>query len=81
MKIIFKLIITLGFVLMIGAAGGTDVSNISFSAVVALELCGMFTALLGYSALCHYKRYLRRRIRSKKMSINIKAAEKELSLT
>ncbi len=81
MKTILRLTITLGFVLMIGTAGGADNANISFFTAFLLELCGVLVILFGYSALCNYKRYLRRRVRTHKEKVRLKTRQKEFSLT
>ena len=60
MKKLLGAVIVFGFVIMIGAAGSADVSQISFLEVLLLELLGMAIILFGTSALLHYKRYLRR---------------------
>lgn len=60
MKKTISFIIILGFAIMLGAAGGADTAEVSFAAVLLLELLGMAIVLFGTSALMHYKRYMRR---------------------
>lgn len=72
MKKLLGLVILSGFVVMIGAAGSTDLANANFGAVdflgvLLLELLGMAIVLFGTSALMHYKRYVRRMIARKRL--------------
>lgn len=89
MKKLLGMIILLGFILMIGAAGSADVFGMSFVNLLVLEMCGMLVVLFGTSALMHYNAYLtrtrRRRITKRtrvtgviRMAKRIKMPEKEL---
>ena len=85
MKKILSLVIVLGFVIMLGAAGSADVGEISFLNVLLLELLGAAVILFGISALMHYKRYVRRNVRLQrrnaacsKVRCGMSCAEKEL---
>lgn len=60
MKKLISMVIILGFVIMLGAAGSADIAAMNFFAVLLLELLGMAVVLFGTSALMHYKRYVRR---------------------
>lgn len=60
MKKLISLVIVLGFIIMLGAAGSADIAKINFVPLVFLELLGMAVVLFGTSALMHYKRYVRR---------------------
>lgn len=73
MKKILGFIIFSGFVLMLGVAGSSDFSGMSFVKVLFLELLGMLVVLAGTSALMHYKRYVRKMMR--KRSVNRTAAK------
>ncbi len=77
MKRFFGFVIFLGFVIMIGAAGGYDVNNAGFVTALLLEVFGMALAFFGMSALLHYKKYLRRSIR--RACNNSNAASKKIS--
>ena len=66
MKKILSLVIVLGFVLMIGAAGGVDLSGTGLLTAFLLELVGMAMIFFGTSALMHYKRYIRRTLLKKR---------------
>ena len=66
MKKLLSLVIILGFVLMIGAAGGADLSGSGLVTAFLLELVGMAMIFFGTSALMHYKRYVKRVILKKK---------------
>ena len=80
MKKILSLVIVIGFVIMLGAAGSADVAGFSFFNVLLLELLGIAVVLFGTSALMHYKRYVRRhaRMRRKNADCRIRMVEKEL---
>lgn len=66
MKKILSLVIVLGFVLMIGAAGGVDLSGTGLLTAFLLELVGMAMIFFGTSAIMHYKRYIRRTLLKKR---------------
>lgn len=90
MKKLLSLVIVLGFVIMLGAAGSADTTNISFLTVLLLELLGAVIVLSGISALMHYKRYVRRTLLKKRLAksnllckktpveVKIRLARKEL---
>ncbi len=65
MKKLLGLVIVLGFVLMIGAAGSADHFGMGFGKLLVLELSGMFIILAGTSVLMHYKNYVRRMMRKR----------------
>ena len=68
MKKILSLVIILGFVLMIGAAGGADLSGTGLFTAFLLEILGMAMIFFGTSALMHYKRYIRKMVRAKRIA-------------
>lgn len=89
MKKIMGFVILSGFVLMLGAAGSADFAHMSFVKVLALEILGMLVVLAGTSGLMHYKRYVRRMMKKRrvktaslrtsgKVTVNIRIPEKEL---
>ena len=63
MKKILGMVILLGFVIMLGAAGGADNGGNGFAENLLFELLGMALSFFGMVALSHYKKYLRRRRR------------------
>lgn len=83
MKRFLGLIILSGFIIMLGAAGGTDYANASFAAidflkVVLLEILGMTIVLAGTSALMHYKRYSRRMLIKQKKAKKCAVSRKKV---
>ncbi|MBE6681340.1 MAG: hypothetical protein E7600_03510 [Ruminococcaceae bacterium] len=90
MKKLLGFVIVIGFVIMLGAAGSADTTNISFLTVLLLELLGVAIVLFGISALMHYKRYVRRTLLKKRLAkknalrqnagvcVKIRISEKEL---
>ena len=85
MKKLLILVIVIGFVIMLGAAGSADSTEISFFNVLLLELLGIAIIIFGTSALMHYKNYVRRNMRlsrrnavCSKMRCRMSGAEKEL---
>lgn len=68
MKKILSLVIISGFVIMVGAAGGVDLSGAGLLTAFLLELVGMAMVFFGTSALMHYKRFLRRIILRKRLA-------------
>ena len=68
MKKILSLVIISGFILMIGAAGGVDLSGSGLVTAFLLELVGMAMIFFGTSALMHYKRYVKRILLKKRLA-------------
>lgn len=59
MKKILSLVIVLGFVIMLGAAGSADFAGMSVVKAILLETLGVAIVLFGMSALMHYNRYVK----------------------
>ena len=85
MKKILSMVVVFGFVLMIGAAGGADLSGAGLVTAFLLEILGMAMIFFGTSAIMNYKRYLRRNVilrrkngACQKMRCRVAGIEKEL---
>lgn len=90
MKRIISLVIVLGFVIILSAAGSVEHANMGFVKALLLEIVGMATVLSGISAFMHYRNHERRMIHKRRiakrtvLSVNhpsgtkIRIAEKEL---
>ena len=68
MKKILSLVIVLGFVIMLGAAGSVEYVNMGFVKALLMEMLGMAVVLSGISAMMHYKRYERRMLVRRRLS-------------